>query len=89
MMPDPGGNPESKQIDPEQLSRLIELELAQKRAAWKKTAARRQKTRIASFFFLFLLIVASFFAFFVLFSRVNQERANQRPAPAPSIAGHR
>ena len=89
MMPDPNGKPESKQIDPEQLSRLMDLELAQKRAAWKKAASRRQKTRIASFFFLFLLIAASLFAFFVLFTRVNQERANQRPTPVPFISGRR
>jgi hypothetical protein len=87
MMPDADGKPESKENDPEQLNRLIELELAQKRIAWRKAAARRQKIRMFSFFLLFLLIIASLFAFFVLFSRVNEQRANQTSTPAPSVSG--
>jgi len=88
MIPDTAGKPESNGHDPEQLSRLIESELVHKRVAWKTAAARRQKIRLASFFFLFLLIVASLFAFFVLFSRVNEERANSRPTPAPNTLAH-
>jgi hypothetical protein len=86
MIPDSGGNPESSGTEPEQLSRLIEMELAEKRAHWKEAAARRQKIRTASYFFLFLLIVASLLAFFALFSRVKEERANPRVTPAPSIS---
>lgn len=88
MIPDTAGKPESNSHDPEQLSRLIEAELAHKRVAWKTAAARRQKLRLVSFFFLFLLIAASLFAFFVLFSRVNEERANPRPTPAPNTSAH-
>jgi hypothetical protein len=88
MMPDTGGKPESKENDPEHLSRLIDLELAQKRAAWKEGAARRQKIRVASFLFLFLLVIASLLAFFVLFTRVNQERANPRATPTPGRSQH-
>jgi len=86
MIPDTAGKPEANGHDPEQLSLLIESELAHKRVAWKRAAARRQKLRLASFFFLFLLIIASIFAFFVLFSRVNEERANSRPTPAPNTS---
>ena len=83
--------PESGQAEPdrsqtEQLSRMIDLELAEKRARWKEVAARRQKVRMASYMFLFLLILASLFAFFVLCSRVNEERAEPRPTPAPSVS---
>jgi len=88
MTPDTAGKPESNGHDPDQLSRLIESELADKRIAWKTAAGRHQKIRLASFFFLFLLIVASLFAFFVLFSRVNEERANSRPTPAPNTSAH-
>jgi hypothetical protein len=88
VIPDTGGKPESTGSDADQLRRLIELELAEKRVAWKKAAARRQKVRFASFLFLFLLILASLVAFFVLFSRVNEERANPRPTPTPSATGH-
>lgn len=85
MMPERGGKPESKGSEPEQLSRMIELELAEKRAQWKESATRRKKVRMASYFFLFLLIIGSLFAFFVLFLRVKEERTNPRPTPAPSI----
>jgi hypothetical protein len=87
-MPDPGGKPESNIRDPEQLRRLIDLELAQKRVGWEKAATRRRKLRLASFLFLFVLIIGSLFAFFVLFTRVNQERANAPPKASPSISGH-
>jgi hypothetical protein len=87
MIPDTPGKPESDRNDPEQLSQLIDLELAQKRVAWKKTAARRQQVRLASFAFLLFLIVASLFAFFMLFSRVNEERGNPRTTPARAGSG--
>jgi hypothetical protein len=87
MIPDTPGKPESDGNDPGELSRFIDLELAQKRVAWKKAAARRQQVRLASFAFLLFLIVASLFAFFMLFSRVNEERGNPRPTPARSSSG--
>jgi hypothetical protein len=87
MMPGADGKSEPSKNDPEQLSRLLELELMQKRAAWKHTSARHNKLRTASFAFLFILIVGSLFAFYLLFSRVNEQRANQRPSPTPSVSG--
>jgi hypothetical protein len=84
MIPNSGGKAESNGRDSEQLSRAIEAELAAKRARWKNAAARRQKIRIASFFFLFLLILVSLLAFYVLFSRVNEERTNARSTPIPA-----
>jgi len=87
MMLGPDGKSEPTENDPEQLSRLLELELIQKRAAWKNASARHNKLRTASFVFLFILIVASLFAFFVFFSRMNEQRANQRPTPTPSVSG--
>ena len=87
-MPDTGDQPKSKENDAEQLSRLIDMELAQKRAAWKEGASRRQKIRVASFLFLFLLIIASLLAFFVLSSRLNEGRANPRATPTPAGSQH-
>jgi hypothetical protein len=49
------GKPEPSEIDPEKLSKLLELELLQKRAGWQRAAARR--TTLRTFAFLFLLIV--------------------------------
>ena len=87
-MPDTGGKPESDRTDPEQLRRLIDAELAEKRIVWQKAAARRQKVRVASVLFLFLLIIGSLVAFFRLFMRINQERANSPPNASPSMSGH-
>jgi hypothetical protein len=87
MMSGADGKSEPTENDPERLSRLLELELMQKRAAWKNASARHNKLRTASFVFLFILIVASLFAFFVFFSRMNEQRANQRPPPTPSVSG--
>jgi hypothetical protein len=85
MIPDADGKPESRELDPEQLERMLELELMQKRAARKIASQRQLKVRLASFLFLFILIVGTLFAFFVLMSRVNEERAN-RPAGATPAA---
>jgi hypothetical protein len=87
MMPGIDGKSEPTENDPEKLSRLLELELIQKRAAWKNASARHNKLRTASFAFLFILILGSLFAFYLLFSRMNEQRANQRPAPTPSVSG--
>ena len=85
MIPDADGKLESRELDPEQLERLLELELMQKRAARKIASQRQLKVRLASFLFLFIMIVGTLFAFFVLMSRVNEERAN-RPAGATPAA---
>ena len=53
---------------------------------WENASARHNKLRTASFAFLFILIVGSLFAFYLLFSRMNEQRANQRPTPAPSVS---
>ena len=65
--------------DPEQLSRLLELELVQKRTAWKHAKARKKSLRSVAFLFVFLLFVATLFGFFLAFNRVNEERQS-RPA---------
>ena len=87
MMPGIDGKSEPAENDPEKLSRLLELELMQKRVAWKNASARHNKLRTASFAFLFILIVGSLFAFYLLFSCMNEQRANQGPTPAPSASG--
>jgi hypothetical protein len=83
MIADTGGKHESNGHETEQLNRPIELELAEKRRQWQDAAARRQKVRMASYFFLFLLILVTSFAFAVLFSRVKEQRAIPRQAPPP------
>jgi hypothetical protein len=85
MIPDAEGKPQSRKNDPEELARLLEIELAQKRAAWQSAGVRARKIRTASFVFLFFLVVAMLLAFFFLLTQVNEKRMNQpRPTPAAS-----
>ncbi|HME89762.1 MAG TPA: hypothetical protein VKE30_11185 [Chthoniobacterales bacterium] len=73
---------ETKEIDPDQLTRLLELELIQKRATWKQAGERARSIRTAGFVFLFVLIVACLLGGYVAFMRVNQQRTNQQPSSA-------
>ena len=63
----------------DELSRLLELELIQKRATWKQASQRNRSLRSVAFLFLFLLIAGTILGFFFVFTRVNEERPN-RPA---------
>jgi hypothetical protein len=83
MIPNADGKPESVKDQADQLMQLLEIELAQKRAAWNQTSAHYRKIRNASFFFLFLLIIGSLFAGFVIFTRVNERRGSQPSSSAP------
>ena len=65
--------------DTEQLTKLLELELAQKRATWKQTGERARSIRAAGFVFLFVLIVACVVGAYFAFLRVNEQRANPQP----------
>jgi hypothetical protein len=85
MIPDADGKPESRKTDPEELARLLEIELAQKRAAWQSASARHRQIRIASFLFLFLLAAGTLLAFFFLMAHVNERRASQ-PQASPAAS---
>ena len=69
--------------DAEQLSRLLELELIQKRMAWQHTRQRKKSYRSIAFVFLFLLFAACLLGLFFAFNRVKEERQS-RPVPATS-----
>jgi hypothetical protein len=83
-MPDMPTTTHSNENDAEKLARLLELELMQKRMAWKQAAAYYRTIRMVGFFFLFILILACVGGFFFVFSRVNEERTNQRTVEAPA-----
>jgi hypothetical protein len=82
MMPEDTTSTNSKQAEAEKLAQLLELELIQKRAAWKQVGARRQNVRIMSFAFLFLIIAGCLVGLFVAFSMINGERPKQGNSPA-------
>jgi hypothetical protein len=84
MIPDGEGKPESNEMDPEQVTRLFELELEGRRAAWAEASTRRQKIRTASFLFLALIVLGALAAFFLLFTRLNQERSGPAARSNPT-----
>ena len=75
-MADPS-EPKPNEIDADNLSRLLELELIQKRATWKQAGDRYRSFRAAGFVFLFVLIVGCLVGGYFAFMRVNEQRANQ------------
>jgi hypothetical protein len=82
------GNGKPEPIDPEQMLRMLDLELMQKRALRKQASARRSNLRALSFFFLFVVIfgaaVAAYFAF--TSGRLDELRAGQNPTSTPTPA---
>jgi len=68
--------PKPNEIDADNLSRLLELELIQKRATWKQAGDRYRSFRAAGFVFLFVLIVGCLVGGYFAFMRVNEPRAN-------------
>ena len=70
----PAGN------DPEELSRLLEIELIQKRAAWQQKTARNKNLKALSFMFLFLVVMGGLAAFYFFFTQAKEGRQN-RPQP--------
>lgn len=71
-------------VDAEQLSRLLELELVQKRVEWKQLKQRKKSYRSLAFVFLFLLFAGCLAGYFFVFNRVNEERQNR-----PAAVSHR
>ena len=65
--------------DAEQLARLLELELIQKRATWKHEKQRNKSFRSLAFLFLFVLIAGTLLGFFFVYTRVS-DGPPKRPA---------
>ncbi len=80
------GKPELADNDPEKISQLLELQLAQKRAEWKRAGASYRTLRLLSFLFLFFVIAGGLFAFFLTFSRVNEGRASRSNATTTAVS---
>ena len=68
--------------DPEQLSRLLEIELIQKRAEWQRTTARNKTLKSVSLFFLFVVVLAGLIAFYFVFTRASDGRQHAARPPA-------
>ena len=73
--------------DPEELSRLLEIELLQKKAAWQQKTARNKNLKTVSIMFLFLVVMGGLAAFYFVFMQAKDGQHNRAPqmtdAPAP------
>jgi hypothetical protein len=86
----PHGDGKPEPVDPEQVLRMLEMELAQQRAARKQAGSPYRGFRLASFIFLFAVILGALLAFYYVFFSGNLDdfrTHNNAPAtPAPSVA---
>jgi len=74
--------PKPNEIDADNLSRLLELELIQKRATWKQAGERYRSICTAGFVFLFVLIVGCLIGFSLLSpGSTNNGQINQQLPP--------
>ena len=86
MNPRSDGKPEPN--DPDQVLRLLELELAQSREARKRAGSPFRAFRLASFVFLFAVIIGAALAFYYVFVAGGlddlRSRNSTRPTATPS-----
>ncbi|HEY0368284.1 MAG TPA: hypothetical protein VGC85_01685 [Chthoniobacterales bacterium] len=76
------GNSEKDPLSPDQLSKLLELELQQKRETWQHEKRRLSAFRALSFLFLFLVIAGALAAWWIFSpNQITDPRANPRAAP--------
>jgi hypothetical protein len=82
MNPHGDGKPEPN--DPDQVVRLVELELAQRRAALQRARSPLRGFRLASFIFLFAVVLGAVLAFYYVFVSGGVEDLRARGAAQPS-----
>ena len=83
MIPDGDGKPESRQTEADQLARLLEIELEQKKAEWAEKSARYRNLRTMAFLFLAVIIMGAIAAFFYAFTRMTHNGgATRQNAPS-------
>ena len=86
MNPHGDGKPEPS--DPDQVLRLLELELAQRRVALQHARSPYRAFRLASFIFLFAVMIGVALAFYYVFFSGGLDdyrtRSGARPTATPS-----
>ncbi len=84
----PRGNGKPESPDPEQLVRLLEIELAQRRSARQRGGSPFRGFRTASFVFLFTIILGALIAFYYVFlsGGLDELRTRKETQPAASPA---
>jgi len=88
MNPNGDGKPES--VDPDQLLRMMELEMNQQRLARQHAGSPYRGFRVVSFIFLFAVIVGALLAFYYVFysGALDEMRSRNEPTPAASPASN-
>lgn len=72
--------------DPDALTKLLEMELALKRASWEETRSRRGTWRALSILFLLFVIAGAIAAWFYFAPALShRDEATPPPAAADSI----
>jgi hypothetical protein len=86
----PHGDGKNEPTDPEQLVRLVELELAQQRAARLRARSPYRAFRLASFIFLFAVIIGAALAFYYVFvsGGLDDFRSRNEPKPTATPSSH-
>ena len=87
MISEVSGKCQAMENESENLIRLLDLELTQKRTAWKRAATRHRTFRMIGIFSILIILAAICVALFFLFSQANEERANARPSTISDKAG--
>ena len=64
----------------EELSRLLEIELIQKRVEWQRATARNKNLKTVSLLFLFLVVLAGLAVFYFAYMRASEGRPQRPPA---------
>ena len=80
----PHGDGKNEPTDPEQLLRLLDLELAQQRAARQHAPSPYRGFRMASFIFLFAVLLGAALAFYYVFLSGGLDEFRSRNEPRPS-----
>lgn len=80
-MPSAEKQPSNLVTDPDALAKVLEMELALKRAAWERTRSRRGTWRALSIFFLLLVMMGALFVYFY-FAPALIRRGASPPPPA-------
>jgi hypothetical protein len=82
----PRGDGKPEPSDPDQLLRLIDLELAQKRLRRERAPAPYRAFRLASFIFLFAVIVGIALAFYYVFYSGGLDEMRSRTPAHPTVS---
>ena len=82
MNPQGDGKPEPN--DPDQVMRLLDIELAQRRAARQRAGSPYRGFRLASFIFLFAVIVGTALAFYFVFLSGGLDNFHSRTGARPT-----